>query len=212
MCRMHPENLQGLSREQRHVQSLNQRARAESRIDLAENSLLALVRTGIENDFETVVFPQYPLLRDIKRQLMGSSATEGTALRLYSLLRFRAQAPRCLAFTGPRRMQVPLNNGSSSRASRLSSRRPCPAHATGARCSQSDFFGPFCLYNREWLRKMIGRSINGRSGAFGALYPGSSPGRPAKTSGRQKGVSSPSRTQYTRVIFSKQAGDSGKTV
>ena len=34
------------------------------------NSLLALVRTGIENDFEEVVFPQHPLLREIKRELM----------------------------------------------------------------------------------------------------------------------------------------------
>ena len=41
---------------------------------LAENTLLALVRTGIENDFEQVVFPQYPLLREIKRLLMGTSA------------------------------------------------------------------------------------------------------------------------------------------
>jgi len=43
----------------------------ESKNDLAENSLLALVRTGIENDFESVVFRQYPPLREIKRQLMG---------------------------------------------------------------------------------------------------------------------------------------------
>jgi 4-diphosphocytidyl-2-C-methyl-D-erythritol kinase len=41
---------------------------------LAGNALLALVRTGIENDFEQVVFPQYPLLREIKRLLMGTSA------------------------------------------------------------------------------------------------------------------------------------------
>jgi 4-diphosphocytidyl-2-C-methyl-D-erythritol kinase len=41
---------------------------------LAENTLLALVRTGIENDFESVVFPQYPLLREIKRLLMGTPA------------------------------------------------------------------------------------------------------------------------------------------
>jgi 4-diphosphocytidyl-2-C-methyl-D-erythritol kinase len=41
---------------------------------LAGNNLLALVRTGIENDFEQVVFPQYPLLREIKRLLMGTSA------------------------------------------------------------------------------------------------------------------------------------------
>jgi 4-diphosphocytidyl-2-C-methyl-D-erythritol kinase len=41
---------------------------------LAEDTLLALVRTGIENDFESVVFPQYPLLREIKRLLMGTPA------------------------------------------------------------------------------------------------------------------------------------------
>jgi 4-diphosphocytidyl-2-C-methyl-D-erythritol kinase len=41
---------------------------------LAGNTLLALVRTGIENDFESVVFPQYPLLREIKRLLMGTPA------------------------------------------------------------------------------------------------------------------------------------------
>jgi len=46
----------------------------DTRNDLAENSLLALVRTGIENDFESVVFPQYPLLREIKRLLMGTPA------------------------------------------------------------------------------------------------------------------------------------------
>ena len=42
--------------------------------DLAEKTLLALVRTGIENDFEQVVFPLHPLLRDLKRQLMGTSS------------------------------------------------------------------------------------------------------------------------------------------
>jgi 4-diphosphocytidyl-2-C-methyl-D-erythritol kinase len=42
--------------------------------DLAGNTLLALVRTGIENDFEQVVFPQVPLLREIKRLLMGTPA------------------------------------------------------------------------------------------------------------------------------------------
>jgi 4-diphosphocytidyl-2-C-methyl-D-erythritol kinase len=46
----------------------------DTRNDLAGNLLLALVRTGIENDFEQVVFPQYPLLREIKHELMGISA------------------------------------------------------------------------------------------------------------------------------------------
>jgi len=74
-----PEKLQGLSREQRHISPESSNTHGESGIenDLAENSLLALVRTGIENDFETVVFPQYPLLREIKRHLMGSSQAAG---------------------------------------------------------------------------------------------------------------------------------------
>jgi 4-diphosphocytidyl-2-C-methyl-D-erythritol kinase len=42
--------------------------------DLAENPLLALVRTGIENDFEEVVFSQHPSLRSTKRDLLGSSS------------------------------------------------------------------------------------------------------------------------------------------
>jgi 4-diphosphocytidyl-2-C-methyl-D-erythritol kinase len=46
----------------------------EAHGDLAGDPLLALVRTGIENDFETVVFPQYPSLRDIKRLLVGSDS------------------------------------------------------------------------------------------------------------------------------------------
>ncbi len=48
--------------------------------DLAENPLLALVRTGIENDFEEVVFPKYPLLGEIKRILAASDVPEQSAL------------------------------------------------------------------------------------------------------------------------------------
>jgi len=48
--------------------------------DLAENTLLSLVRTGVENDFERVVFPAYPSLREIKRLLMGSGYESGVAL------------------------------------------------------------------------------------------------------------------------------------
>ena len=47
--------------------------------DLAENPLLALVRTGIENDFEEVVFSQHPSLRSTKRDLMGSSGSSAYA-------------------------------------------------------------------------------------------------------------------------------------
>jgi 4-diphosphocytidyl-2-C-methyl-D-erythritol kinase len=40
----------------------------------AETLLLDLVRTGIENDFESVVFPQYPELREVKRLLERAGA------------------------------------------------------------------------------------------------------------------------------------------
>ncbi|MES2390360.1 MAG: hypothetical protein V4555_01880 [Acidobacteriota bacterium] len=50
--------------------------------DLAENPLLALVRTGIENDFEEVVFSQHPSLRSTKRDLVGS----GKSRALYAAL------------------------------------------------------------------------------------------------------------------------------
>ncbi|HTW49269.1 MAG TPA: hypothetical protein VMD92_15050 [Acidobacteriaceae bacterium] len=50
--------------------------------DLAEmvNPLLALVRTGIENDFEQVVFRQHPFLGEIKRILAGSGKPEDAAV------------------------------------------------------------------------------------------------------------------------------------
>src|SRR5580658_5827682 len=57
--------------------------------DLAEtvNPLLALVRTGIENDFEEVVFRQHPFLGTIKRILAGSgSSKEAVSSALYSAL------------------------------------------------------------------------------------------------------------------------------
>jgi 4-diphosphocytidyl-2-C-methyl-D-erythritol kinase len=84
----HPEKQHGLPREQLHGSRENDRSGLE--IDLAENSLLALVRTGseyqLENDFETVVFPQYPLLRDIKRHLMGSPQSETGSSAIYAAL------------------------------------------------------------------------------------------------------------------------------
>lgn len=42
--------------------------------DRAETLLLDLVRAGIENDFERVVFPKYPELRDVKRALERDGA------------------------------------------------------------------------------------------------------------------------------------------
>jgi len=67
--------------------------------DLAENPLLALVRTGIENDFEEVVFSQHPSLRSTKRDLMGSSresalyaALSGSGSALFGLYQSQADA------------------------------------------------------------------------------------------------------------------------
>jgi 4-diphosphocytidyl-2-C-methyl-D-erythritol kinase len=90
-----PEKKQGLSGEGQSY-ALN---------DLAENTLLALVRTGIGNDFEEVVFPQYPSLRITKRQLMGSdsdgsdvsrpaiyAALSGSGSALFGLYRSEADA------------------------------------------------------------------------------------------------------------------------
>ncbi len=48
--------------------------------DEEQNPLLALVRTGIENDFEEVVFRQYPSLGNIKRILAESGNPEDAAV------------------------------------------------------------------------------------------------------------------------------------
>ncbi len=64
----------------------------------AGNLLSDLVRTGIENDFERVVFPQYPELRDIKGALerAGSryAALSGSGSTLYGLFSSRAEAAK----------------------------------------------------------------------------------------------------------------------
>jgi 4-diphosphocytidyl-2-C-methyl-D-erythritol kinase len=64
--------------------------------DRAETPLLDLVRAGIENDFERVVFPQCPELRDVKRVLEREGADyaslSGSGSTMYGLFRTRERA------------------------------------------------------------------------------------------------------------------------
>lgn len=67
----------------------------------AEPLLLDLVRTGIENDFERVVFPQFPELRDIKQAMEHAGAKyaslSGSGATVYGLFASKASATQAVA-------------------------------------------------------------------------------------------------------------------
>jgi 4-diphosphocytidyl-2-C-methyl-D-erythritol kinase len=77
--------------------------------DRAEALLLDLVRTGMENDFERVVFPLYPAVRQVKRLLEREGAKyvslSGSGSSVYGLFSSRqdaARAAKALSHAGVR--------------------------------------------------------------------------------------------------------------
>ena len=147
----------------------------------AETLLLDLVRTGIENDFEKVVFPQYPALRDVKCALERAGAMyaslSGSGSALYGLFRTKAQAEKAAARL--RKQGIPAQ--ATVTLTRPQYWKKVSRFEFLVSNAQAGEKFPLETRNPKLETVLTGPSTNGRSSAFGALCLGSNPSGPASS-------------------------------